>query len=416
MNRNTIISIILGLILIGAIGGYFVFYKSGPTAPAPQATVTDPSTLPIGTPKPVAVTVGATTTPTQNETTDEVGLKSIRGFYQLTNKAIAGATNDIYSSSGVNNILFAEKATSHIYRVNPIDRKPNRLTITTIPRINQVWWGQNKNQPTILIYHTDKDGVDQWFNATLKITSTGDGELVGSNLDQNIFSLDISPDGKNIAYLKTEGQNIIGTTFNIESGKKMSVFKSAFRDWNISWTSLATIILNSKPAASIPGLALSLNPQTTQTKTALENISGLTTLMSLDGKKILWSESAGSANIKLSVYTEATKKNLGLDLSTLPEKCTWSKDNIHVYCGVPNPLPLSSYPDNWYSGEISFSDTLWKINTDTGATTVLLNPSLENLDQTVDVYQPFLSADEKYLFLTNKNDLTLWALDLGQES
>lgn len=415
MNRNTIISIILGLILITAIGGYFVFYKSGPTAKAPEtASDTQATSLPVGTPKPVTTNnLAATSTPT--EASDEAPLKGVRGFYQLTNKAIAGATNNT-SSGTTNNVLFAEKATSHIYRTNPADRQANRLTITTIPRAHQVWWGQNKNQPTVLIYYTDKDNIDHWFNAAIKVASSSDGELVGSDLDQNIFSLDISPDGKNIAYLKTEEQNVVGTSFNIESGKKMAIFKSAFRDWNISWTSLATIVLNSKPAAGIPGLALSVNPQTTQTKTILENTAGLTSLMSLDGKKTLWGESTKLTNIKLAVYNETTRKNLSLDLSTLPEKCAWSKDNVHVYCGVPNPLPLNNYPDNWYSGEVSFSDTVWKINTDTGATTVLINPTLEDSSQTVDVYQPFLSADEKYLFLTNKNDLTLWALELGQES
>lgn len=415
MNRNLIISFILGLILIFAIGGYFVFYKSGPVAPAPEETLGQPATLPGGTPKTTTVNgfnITPTSTPANDQNNDQ--LKSIRGFYQLTAKAIGGGTNDIYSGTTSHSVLFIEKATGYVFKINPIERQSVRLTNTLIPRIRQAWWGQNKNKPVVLINYTDKDGFDHWFNALIKTASSGEVELAGADFDQNIIDLDISPDGKNIAYLKTEGEFVLGNTVNIETGKKTTVFKSVFRDWNIGWNTLSAITLNSKPAAGVPGLALTLNPQTTQTRPLLENINGLTTLASPNGTKILYSTTNSFSGIDLSISDLVKKSRTDLNLNTLPEKCVWSNNNIDIYCGVPNPLPAGSYPDLWYSGEIGFSDVIWKINTDTGEASILVNPQLENLGQAIDVYQPFLSPNEKYLFLTNKNNLTLWALDLAQ--
>ncbi len=89
-----------------------------------------------------------------------------------------------------------------------------------------------------------------------------------------------------------------------------------------------------------------------------------------------------------------------LNIQTWPEKCTFSKDNVHVYCGVPNELPrgaglLPSVADD-------APDTIYKINTRTGQTSLVANPVSFIGQSTFTVDQIALTRDEDYLIFADK--------------
>lgn len=401
MNKKILFSIILGLILISMIGGYFVFYKSGPVAPNPESTDIA-VTLPGGTTKTLSETG-----PISLQLSTNQGLKSVKNLNQLTNKMVGGATYNNYNISTSSDVMFVEKTTGYVYAVNTDATELKRLTNTLIPKISNVWWGKKNNKPNLIIKYTDKNEAVRWFNSTIEEIDSGEGQLIGSDLSLDIFSLAVSPNKDNIVYLKKVNQNVIAEVLNLSSGKKTNIFNSNFKDWNINWDSSSSIELNSKPSGGVAGILMSLNPNTNQPKTLLEGVNGLTTLVSPQGNKIL--VSSGGAT---SIYNQAQKSSELLNINTFPEKCTWSNDNLHVFCGVPNQLPTSLYPDNWYSGEVSFSDSIIKINTETGTTTLLINPTAENNNTQIDMINPFLVQNESALIFTNKQDLTLWALDL----
>jgi hypothetical protein len=60
---------------------------------------------------------------------------------------------------------------------------------------------------------------------------------------------------------------------------------------------------------------------------------------------------------------------------------------------------------------VSFSDTFWKIDTDSLDDTLLFNPENE-AGAAIDTESLTLSKDEKTLYVINKKDLSLWAIDL----
>jgi hypothetical protein len=94
----------------------------------------------------------------------------------------------------------------------------------------------------------------------------------------------------------------------------------------------------------------------------------------------------------------------------LAEKCVWSSLNKYVaYCAVPSNVPIGNYPDDWYQGNVSFVDNIYKID--------LSLPSMQLLyslptDQNIDATSPSLDQKENYIFFTNKNDYSLWGLKI----
>ena len=105
-----------------------------------------------------------------------------------------------------------------------------------------------------------------------------------------------------------------------------------------------------------------------------------------------------------------------LPLQTFPaEQCVWSiATSTLLYCASPSDLPNAAYPDAWYQGAAVLSDDLWLADTLSGAV-ILVALLEETAGIAIDVIDPFLSSDERYLFFRNKNDSTLWSLKLTDD-
>ena len=137
-------------------------------------------------------------------------------------------------------------------------------------------------------------------------------------------------------------------------------------------------------------------------------INGLTTLASPDGKMILY----GNDSLSLNIYHTDTKVSDPVGVRTMPEKCVWGNANDVVYCAAPKSIPLGTYPDSWYQGEVSFNDQIWKIDIKTGNTTMLVDPATVGNGEEIDGTKLALDAGENYLFFVNKKDSYLWELNL----
>ena len=130
-------------------------------------------------------------------------------------------------------------------------------------------------------------------------------------------------------------------------------------------------------------------------------------------KKVIFSSTKNSI---INTYLYNTKDGSTQDVifKTLVDKCVWS--NMHtneVYCAVPVEFPQALYPDDWYRGKVSFVDQIWHLDTDTGEVHLLANLlSLSN--KLIDATDLSLDPKENFLYFINKNDLSLWSLDLNQ--
>jgi hypothetical protein len=147
-------------------------------------------------------------------------------------------------------------------------------------------------------------------------------------------------------------------------------------------------------------------------KKVIGSIRGLSSKMSSDAKNIIYS--IGGNDMETRVLNLSTGTSTEVIFKTLADKCVWSKIRKNeVYCAVPTEIPDASYPEDWYKGSVSFVDQIWVLDITNGEVHLLANPL--NLSKVlIDAVDLTLDTKENYLYFINKNDLSLWVLDLNQ--
>ncbi len=233
-------------------------------------------------------------------------------------------------------------------------------------------------------------------NAVISLTTT--------LLPQNIVRGAVSPDGTQIFSLIpiTNGFGISGLVSNPDGTGQRKIFESPATEWSAQWVNKNTIALTTLASREADGYLYFLNPISGDFKKVLGPLRGLTTLVSPDGKKVLYSNSNDRV-FTTKVYSTDTGALRTLDLATLPAKCTW-QDSAIIICGVPKNITSGQYPDAWYQGIVSFSDVVWLINTVQNNTNIVLAP-----DESFDIIKPQVSPNHAYLYFINKTDQTLWS-------
>lgn len=313
----------------------------------------------------------------------------------------------------VSALRYVDKATGNIYQTFADKIEERKFSGTMIPKVYEAFFG-NKGESVIMRY-LKEDGntiitfVGNLPKEVLGGDTTGENEITGTFLPEDIRDVSLSGDKGSVLYLFEVGENIVGTTLNLTTNKKSQIFDSPFTEWLPEWPNNKLMTLTTKPAASVPGFVYGVDPINNKNlRQIFGNINGLTTLTSPDGKSILY----GNNNLTLGVYHTDTKTSEILGVRTLPEKCVWGSVSDVLYCGVPKVIVGAGYPDVWYRGEVSFGDQFWKIDLNTGNATLLLDPTTVEGGEETDSIKLALDADENYLFFVNKKDSFLWEIKL----
>lgn len=308
-------------------------------------------------------------------------------------------------------LRYADKATGNIYQTFADKIEERRFSETIIPKIYDAYFSNNGQSVIMRRLQSNGVTIESFYGSLPKEKlgeDTANNQITGTFLVEGIKDISLSPDTSKMFYLSNFGESIIGTILGLGDNKKIQVFDSAFTEWNSSWPTSKTITLTTKPSFGVGGHMYTLDVDKKTFTRALGDINGLTTLMSPDGKLVL----VGNNNLSLYVYHMDTRTYDKIGVNTLPEKCVWDKASISIYCAVPAYIDGAEYPDNWYRGEVSFSDQIWKINLNDGSTYMLADPILVPQGEDIDGIKLALDSNEDYLFFVNKKDSFLWKLDL----
>lgn len=342
------------------------------------------------------------------EALEDTTINAEARVFRISNQPVAGFV--IIGSQSTTSVRFIERATGHIFETtlpgstSTVSKK--RLTNTTIPKIYEALFRPDGNAVVIRTLEEDTDFIR---NTTLlltppKATSTEALYEVGSiNLRANINQL--TSNGNTLYYTLEEG--LLGSSsFNGETPR--TITNTSFNSF-IPKTLGSSVMLQTKADSRAPGFVYRLiNNNLSKVVGPLNNLlaKGNPT-----GNRILYSFNSGGG-VALRSRNLETGSELEINPTALADKCVWSSDVTIFYCASNKGGLTASDLGSWYRGEKSFSDYIYRFDTNTEMAELIVEP-IEEFGLNLDVYKPSLSPRGEYFVFINKMDLSLWALKLN---
>jgi len=315
-------------------------------------------------------------------------------LFKLSSEPVAGFV--ILKRATTTVVRYADRATGHIYDVSLPGVEKVRVTNNTIPKIYEAVFRDDGSAVLLRSLKNDSDSIE---NLTLNLASTTLASLMPSGIDSPL-----ALSGNTLLYAEKNSGAILSSSFTGTNLKQ--VFSSPFNGWRISKLG-GDLLLYPKASAYANGYAYRLTLGGSFNK-VLGPLKALTIVGDSSGKLVLYSYSDGGTKFFTSnLVSGETSEILP---TTLAEKCVWSalKEST-FYCGAPKGGINTLEPDSWYQGKTHFSDYIWSFSLENDAGSLVIDPPSE-YDVNVDIINPVLSQDEKYLLFINKNDLTLWGI------
>lgn len=309
---------------------------------------------------------------------------------------------------------YIERGLGHIYET-PLDASfiETRIVNETRPRIAEAFFGNNGK--SVAVRYLDSEYGTEIIKTrilNLLATSTSSPFMLTEEviLPDSIPFMAVAEDGTDKFFYLTSGLSSSAGSLMTSKGASTGIFNSSFTEWLPQFPSQSLVAISSRPSSDVLGSLFFIDTKTKALSKVLDGLKGLTSKVSRDGKRVLYSTTQ-EGRPELFVYDVAKKESSGLFLQTLPEKCAWSaKETAVVYCAVPQTMDAALYPDQWYRGTISFSDRVWKINTVATSTALMekvFSPE-EYRAPEMDIVNPVLSSDDSYLLFMNKLSGTPW--------
>jgi hypothetical protein len=404
--KNIIILIVIIAILVLVLGIFLLFF----TSPKTQTPTTQSSNSPFGNYNGSSSTTQSSTggaSIRSNEPATQYINNPTSPLIKISTVPIAGAEAFDRKLSGTTTtsiVRYMERATGH---TTEYDRSTYSLGVssnTTIPSIYQAWWSSN----TVLAQFLDQNkNTIKTFTGSLPSITNASTTLSGAFLTDNIYALAISPKGNRVFTLP-KGTSAIGSISNLDGTKKTFILNFPFNEWTAEWPNENTLTITTKSSYNVSGYMYFLSTSGSMTK-ALGNITGLTTRTSPNLGYTIYSTS-NTDGISTTVYDFNKNSTFAFINPTLPEKCVWSKiSKTTAYCAIPTTIPIGNYPDDWYQGNRSFVDNIYKVDLSLPAVQLIYKLPV---DQSIDATNLFLDAKEENLYFTNKNDYYLWGLTI----
>jgi hypothetical protein len=317
----------------------------------------------------------------------EISREPVAGFY--------------IASSSV--IRYAEVNTGHIYETPTNSLAVTRRTNTTFAGVqNAVWVSEN----SVVYQRADADVIT---NSLVSFSTSSIDQLVVGRPLSGFRSVAVSP---NVPRVVTTTRSLTNTTVSVtdqEENQRRVVFTSPIKSWT-AFPAGNEVYVETSPSDGAGFLFKVLQGG------GLEKIrGGLRGLMAVarpDGQYFALSTVTEGA-IRLE-FIDAFASSVGTSpVATLAEKCAWfASAQPLLACGVPQ-TPTNVSVESWYMGLRSFTDDVWII--DPIKETATFVRSLEGeAGRPIDIIDPQVSPDGRYFLFKNKNDLSLWSLDLGR--
>jgi hypothetical protein len=318
-------------------------------------------------------------------TQDPLSKEALR---QLTTRPVAGAV----LLPGT--IRYVERGTGHIYEIDfPGEEKI--ISHTTIPQTVEAIFSSDGEHVVITAERGEKNEL---IVGTLSSTDTS--TLLGTTLPSGASDIGWNEEGTALYYLLPTPEGSQGYAYDLLKKQSTKLFILPLRDVVVLWGT--PIYIYTTPSARQTGYVYTIEKGTLEYATL-----GSRGLMALRTKSDLVISGTRDNDI-VSAHRDGNEL---LPLPLYPEKCVVAKEKPDsLYCGAALKHDDGEYPDDWYKGERSYSDSLWEVEPEKGETTLLSN-MLNESGREIDVAGIGTDPTGSYIYLINKNDGTLWLFD-----
>jgi len=295
-------------------------------------------------------------------------------------------------------IRFIDRASGNVYRYMAHERSMTRLSNKTLPGIQQASWLPDGSRAYARFI--GEGGTV----ATYVLPVSGEG---GFFIEQGLAVAKATPSGS-LFTLLSGPTGTVGSVANSDGTGARTIFTSLLSSLIVHPTS-GSYFGHTKGSAFLDGYGFQINTASGAFTRILGPLRGLSVLPSPDGTRVLYSY-LDRGTLRLAVLDVATRTTTALPVSTMVEKCGWSRDSLSAYCGVP--LSLSSgLPDFWYQGAVTFSDRLWRIDMEERLAVMVVDPGTV-ADVSIDAVAIHTDPEEDILLFTDKHNGSLWAYDM----
>lgn len=415
------LQIIIAILIIGLIGvavWWFFFIKT-PVTSTPGDDTNNPGFSPFGNNNNHGTNPG-NTKPGQGTSTSTTVSAPIPTLRLLSTTPVGGY--GVTTTPTTTIVRWIDRGRGSIREAKEDSLDVNTLSNTLLPKIYQSQWSKNLDS---FIGSTLYDGSGRLHTMYTEIksqvvaSSTDSNsanvsmyELKGQNLPDEVAAYAISPKKDRVFFFSVQNGHGLGYISAVTGGTLTQIFDTPVTEVNVEWPEENTIAITTKGSASQNGYLYFVNPKSGIWKRILGPIPGMSASVSHDAKYVIVSTPGSNETIQTAVFTVASSTGTNAIIQTLADKCTWGNfyKNL-VYCAVPSSPVRGIYPDDWYMGTVSFSDKIWQINAITGEVHVV-SDIIDQSDRLIDGFNLGIDAKDNYLIFMNKNDLSLWSLDL----
>ena len=355
------------------------------------------------TPAPVTTIENEATATPPTETPKEVPKLSLAPISALTDEAVLAPT----LVSGESALKYYSKLSGQVYQIDFNGNGKRMLSAKTLPGLVFVLWSPDKSKVITKITNGTTSSFYSYDYSTLKSTP------LPSNIDSITWQ---------------NSSNLIFYKYFDPKSKKSTLNLSAPDGTN--WKKLIDLAVGNIEISSIPGVGGlisywnkpdALFPTSLKTfplvggaeKEIFKDAFGADYLWNNAGTNVLISsvDAKGGTKMQLSVVNSTGGELKNLNTPTFVSKCAWLSDNKTILCALPGEIPTNAVlPNDYDNGKFRTTDTFWRINTETGEKSRLIETS--DIDQKYDATNLFLNADESLLFFQNRTDGKLYRITL----
>lgn len=403
MNKQILYTILsLLLLLIAGVAGVFFFRSSAPQTPGSSGGL-----FGFGS---AATNVGSNTDGTN---VPQVGVSTLQTVFKIADGPIAGASFTQTLNPTTTLARYVNATNGHVLELplgvsGAVARAVSNVTIPGI--VSSVW---TTHGSSTVIQYVDSGTLKSVF-VEFSASSTTASSPAPSRirfLPNGILSLALSPSNTQVAYLLPNSNGgVDGYISNLDGTNIKNVFSVPLSQVVLSWPSAATLLIQTKSAVGVSGIAYSVNTST-GVLSPLLYAPGLSATANKLFTKVVYQTSSANKAVTYA-HDIATGRDAPLANNPLPEKCTWSSlVTTDAYCALPLDTLGPTYMDIWHQGLVQTADAIVNLDTNTGIGTVITIPGDGGANSSIE--QIMLSTDGHYLMFITRGDQSLWGVKLA---